>query len=89
MKDIDLILHSEYIIDGQRMDATPAQMLSECMPAAGQGLSQRDYPPIVDEPSDPVPEQVRAVNNVIPENQDSPCRQNRLNCSSASSSFPS
>ena len=59
MKDIDLILHSEYIIDGQRMDATPAQMLSECMPAAGQGLSQRDYPPIVDEPSDPVPEQVR------------------------------
>ena len=30
MKDIDVILHSEYIIDGQRMDSTPAQMLGEC-----------------------------------------------------------
>ena len=40
MKDIDVILHSEYIIDGQRMEATPAQMLSECMPADNPPLPE-------------------------------------------------
>ncbi|MBO8466322.1 MAG: hypothetical protein IAB99_00980 [Bacteroidetes bacterium] len=60
MKDIDVILHSEYIIDGQRMEATPAQMLSECMPADNPPLPEKNgYPPIVDEPSDPAPGYVR------------------------------
>lgn len=59
MKDIDAILHSQYIIDGQRMDATPAQMLSECMTSVTAEKPATDYPPIVDEPSDPIPGSAR------------------------------
>lgn len=60
MKDIDAILHSEYIIDGIRMDATPAQMLSECMTSDdGTDPGERQFPPVVDEPSDPAPGSAR------------------------------
>lgn len=60
MKDIDSILHSEYIIDGIRMEATPAQLLGDCMPAGQTEHPGKDsYPPIVDEPSDPVPGSAR------------------------------
>lgn len=55
MKDIDDILHSEYIIDGLRMEATPAQMLSECMYEDDAPVPGKEYRPIVDEPSDPAP----------------------------------
>lgn len=60
MKEISAILHSEYIIDGIRMDATPAQMLSECMTSDGDShISHVEYQPIVDEPSDPAPGSAR------------------------------
>ena len=55
MKDIDVILHSEYIIDGQRMDSTPAQMLGECTVQDAPEPPDTDLPPIVDEPADPAP----------------------------------
>ena len=56
MKNTDAILHSDYIIDGMKMEATPAQMLSECMTTGDTGPAvDRGYPPVVDEPSDPAP----------------------------------
>lgn len=67
MKDIDAILHSEYIIDGLRMEATPAQMLSECMePELDDTSAGKEYQPIVDEPSDPSPGKVRYRKEDIP-----------------------
>ena len=56
MEDIDAILHSAYIIDGLRMDATPAQMMSECMPYGDTACSAEEVcRTIVDEPADPSP----------------------------------
>ena len=67
MKDIDSILHSEYIIDGIRMEVTPAQMLGECMPYGTAAAPSREiYPPIVDEPADPAPGTVKYSPGLIP-----------------------
>lgn len=66
MKNTDAILHSDYIIDGMKMEATPAQMLSECMTTGDTGPAvDRGYPPVVDEPSDPAPGAARySVENI-------------------------
>lgn len=58
MKDQISALYSEYIIDGIRMDSTPAQMLSECQPeVSGQDSTLSGIPAgtVIDESADPVP----------------------------------
>lgn len=58
MKENSSALYSEYIIDGVRMDETPAQMLRECMPpdiARTSGISKGEFTPVIDESRDPSP----------------------------------
>lgn len=55
-------LYSGYIIDGTRMDETPAQMLEECMSpdtAADDAVRGHSAGTIIDESSDPAPGCVR------------------------------
>lgn len=55
-------LYSGYIIDGTRMDETPAQMLEECMSpgtAGDDGSQEHSAATIIDESSDPEPGCVR------------------------------
>ena len=54
MTEKESALYSQYIIDGIRCDATPAELLEECMPEApfcNQGTSH--FEDIVDESTDP------------------------------------
>lgn len=50
-------MYSSYIIDGTRMDYTPAQMLDDCMPADARGKDEDTvgYDSIVDEIADHTP----------------------------------
>lgn len=60
MKENSAALYSEYIIDGMRMDETPAQMLGECMARDCSEESTRKSAPagqIIDESRDPTPGQ--------------------------------
>lgn len=63
-------LYSGYIIDGTRMDETPAEMLEECMSpgTAGGDISHMDCPEtIIDESCDPEPGNVRLDSSSIME----------------------
>ncbi len=56
MKENSSALYSEYIIDGIRMDSTPAGMLMECMTSESDEPSSghTDAGPVTDETKDPV-----------------------------------
>ena len=58
MKENSSALYSEYIIDGVRMDESPAQMLRECMPpdiAGKVSIRKGEFAPVIDESRDPSP----------------------------------
>lgn len=57
MKQSAKALYSEYVIDGLRMDSTPAQLLDDCRETAPKASAAdfEDLEPIVDESLDPNP----------------------------------
>jgi phosphoribosylformylglycinamidine synthase len=54
MTEKESALYSQYIIDGIRCDATPAELLSECMTDEDSGIAaSSDFEDIIDEATDP------------------------------------
>ena len=53
MTEKESALYSQYIIDGIRCDATPAELLDECMIEAASGDPESQFGDILDESTDP------------------------------------
>ena len=54
MKENESALYSQYIIDGIRCSATPAELLEECMNIDEPlEMPTRSFDDIIDEPTDP------------------------------------
>ena len=53
MKENESALFSRYIIDGIQQDATPYELLAECMDGSVEMQSDQEYADIIDESTDP------------------------------------
>lgn len=66
MKENSSVLYSEYIIDGVKMDSTPARMLMECMPPDRRKTVAASAGGVVmDETKDPVPGHTKTDSSMI------------------------